>query len=378
MGWYNTKMDTLKTTSQSARIDYNIIAIFFGILGILVYFMYTTESNMPNRNLIGAGGSVLSLTGENTSDMQFGINMSGGEFGERRVPGVLNKDYIYPDNPLDYAYFAEKNFTVIRLPVKWERIQRKAYGKLHEPDMKEIENILLIAQNNKQKVILELHNYGRYNGIPLRVRDADKLSDVWKKIAERLADYKAVYGYELMNEPHDLPEGTQGWADIAQQVVDDIRTVDTKRTLFIPGYQWQNAKEWSKKNPTLDITDPAKNMMYTAHIYFDSDLTGTYKKGYDEDMRYTMVGAEESQDFRKWLEEKNAYGMFTEFGVPGDDPKWLAVVSAFLSDVEEDHRIKGVYWWSAGPWWGEYPMSLTPDGNGDKPQMRVLEQHMIR
>ena len=119
-------------------------------------------------------------------------------------------------------------------------------------------------------------------------------------------------------------------------------------------------------------------MMYTAHIYFDSDLTGTYKKGYDEDMRYTMVGAEESQDFRKWLEEKNAYGMFTEFGVPGDDPKWLAVVSAFLSDVEEDHRIKGVYWWSAGPWWGEYPMSLTPDGNGDKPQMRVLEQHMIR
>lgn len=375
---YNGAMETVSTTKGKAFIDYKILALFSGLLIIILIFMYIVNNRNKQHPIIGINQTSTSTPDDTQSGFQYGINMSGAEFGEKIDIGVMDKDYIYPDNPKDYAYFAEKKFTVVRLPIKWERVQHEAYGELSEPDLKKIEHILEIAREHNQKVILELHNYGRYFEKELTIAEAGKLSDVWQKLAKRLQTHEALYGYELMNEPHDMPEGAEGWAKIAQKVVDDLRQVDTEHTLFIPGYTYQNAKDWSQKNPGFPINDPAEKSIYTAHIYFDSDLSGTYKKSYDDDNRDSMIGVRDSEDFRKWLEEHNVEGMFTEFGVPNNDQKWLPMVDEFLTAIKGDNRIKGAVWWSAGPWWGDYPMSLSPDANGDRPQMSILEKHTIR
>ena len=33
-------------------------------------------------------------------------------------------------------------------------------------------------------------------------------------------------------------------------------------------------------------------------------------------------------------------------------------------------------YWAAGPWWGKYPLSLTPKGGKDAPQMKIVEKYL--
>src|SRR5574340_181881 len=51
-----------------------------------------------------------------------GINLAGAEFNGSKLPGVLNKDYVYPKEA-EFDYFASIGANVIRLPFRWERIQ---------------------------------------------------------------------------------------------------------------------------------------------------------------------------------------------------------------------------------------------------------------
>jgi len=38
------------------------------------------------------------------------------------------------------------------------------------------------------------------------------------------------------------------------------------------------------------------------------------------------------------------------------------------------NNLSGTYW-SAGPWWGTYKLSIQPSGTVDKPQMTILEKY---
>ena len=47
-----------------------------------------------------------------------GVNLAGAEFNGSKLPGVLYKDYIYP-NDAEFDYFASIGANVIRLPFRW-------------------------------------------------------------------------------------------------------------------------------------------------------------------------------------------------------------------------------------------------------------------
>jgi endoglucanase len=130
------------------------------------------------------------------------------------------------------------------LPFLWERLQPKPFGPLVAAELAEIRNVLDHAASANQQAILDLHNYGRYYHDPIRVADRDRLADVWTRVAHELRDHPAIYGYELMNEPHDMPDGSVGWAEICQTVTDAIRREDTTSWILIPGYSWQGAESW--------------------------------------------------------------------------------------------------------------------------------------
>ncbi len=67
--------------------------------------------------------------------------------------------------------------------------------------------------------------------------------------------------------------------------------------------------------------------------------------------------------------------MFTEYGVPRDDSRWLAVLDSFLNYIDADPSILGGTYWGSGPWWGTYPLSIEPLGGSDAPQVSVLKKH---
>src|SRR6266540_570534 len=312
-----------------------------------------------------------------TGSKDYGVNVSGAEFGQAQ-PGTEGIDYIYATDSARPAYFAGKGLKLVRIPFGWERVQRSAFGSLSTSDVARLQAMLDAAAGAGQRALLDMHNFGRYYGTPLTRADAAKLNDVWSRLARQFRGHPGLYGYELMNEPHDLPEGSDGWAFLAQSATDAIRREDSSAWVLIPGYFWQSAMFWQDFNASLAVNDSAGRLLYAAHVYFDQDGSGEYSRSYDAEGAYPDRGVDRARPFQDWLAGRNARGIFTEYGIPDTDTRWLDVLRRMLAALDADPRIQGGTYWSSGPWWGSYPLSVEPYDGRDHPQMQVLVQFPSR
>lgn len=300
-----------------------------------------------------------------------GINLSGAEFGSQSRYG---KDYIYP-SLTDLQFYAERGVELVRLPIKWERMQAAPGGALNPAELAHLQQFLADADSLGMKVIVDLHNYGRYAGNVVGSAElpSSVFADFWQKMAGAIGKSPALLGYDLMNEPHDMNGGTS-WKQSAQTAVDAIRAVDMDHKIYVEGTNWAGAKSWTLANNDLVINDPAAKIVYEAHVYFDNDGSGTYDQSYDGERAYAAIGADRIKNFTDWLSAHNAEGFIGEFAVPSSDPRWLTVLDNFLTALDE-LGMDGAYW-GAGPWFGNYPLGLR-DGQGQaRPQLEVLERYL--
>ena len=315
-----------------------------------------------------------------TEKVQFpklcGVNLSGAEFGEQSLPGLRNTDFLYATDSAQNAYFAQQNIRIIRVPFRWERIQSQAFGELSAADLAGLKSMVAAAKQHNQQVILDLHNYGRYYNQPLTRATATQLADVWKRLALEFKDEDAIFGYELMNEPHDLPEGGTGWAEIVQTTVSAIRTVDSETPILVPGYDWQHPNRWPEENAALNITDPSEKLLYAAHQYFDEDYSGRYTQKIKNVEQTSQRVIADLQPFIDWLAERNAQGILTEIGTPADKAS-VAVLDAYFAHLATQSEVIGVVLWSAGPWWGDYPLRVDETDKGIAPQLKALQSYCL-
>src|SRR5688572_24634283 len=102
-----------------------------------------------------------------SSDLiELGVNLSGAEASSPSAKGPVRYgvDYTYPTvTQLDY--FQSKGLTLIRLPFSWERIEPDLdSAQLSVDEAARIGAFLDEAHIRGMKVVLDLHNYGRYGG----------------------------------------------------------------------------------------------------------------------------------------------------------------------------------------------------------------------
>lgn len=312
-----------------------------------------------------------------TSPEYLGVNLSGAEFGQN-LPGTFNKDYTYPTTT-ELDYFKSKDLLLIRLPFKWERVQNSPGGPLNQDELNRMKNFIQQAHSRGMYVIPDMHNYCRYtlDGVSYIIGSSEvtigHIKDAWAKLADELKDEPNIRGYGIMNEPHDMLTETH-WFNIAQAIIDGIRTVDTATTIYVGGDSWSSAERWLQYSDNLkNLVDPSNNLVYEAHIYFDDDASGRYEQSYDIERATPQTGMERAQPFVDWLRKNQMKGFIGEYGVPHNDPRWLVTLENFLQYLQ-DNCINGTYW-AAGPWWGNYLLSVEPNNDGEKPQMRILEKY---
>ena len=311
----------------------------------------------------------------------FGVNLAGAEFYHQKMDGEgrLNKDYFYPTAE-ELDYWASKDMKLIRIPFKWERIQREMGGELSADEVDYIRYLLHEAEKRDMKILLDMHNYGRgkYQGKTHIIGDTVMPSDfgqVWAAIASELKDEPALYGYGLINEPHDMLPSCP-WVEIAQVAIDSIRAVDPRTAIVVAGNTWSSAERWPYINQGLEnLYDPSDNLIYEAHCYFDNDASGIYRAGYDEEGAYPTIGVDRARPFVEWLKKYGKRGMFGEYGVPGDDPRWLECLDLFLNYLAEN-GVEGTYW-AAGAKWNKYILGVHPEQNYtvDRPQVKILTKY---
>src|SRR6185437_16146972 len=212
-----------------------------------------------------------------SQNSQFGVVLAGLDFsGSTAVP-----------NAAECQYYSGKGFKFIRVPFLWEKIQPTLGGALDATYLGYIDQVVTAAATYNMSVMIDMHNYLRYPSDPSTTSTSTlvtqggptqaQYNDVWTKIATHYANNTTIWGYDLMNEPHNL--GSANWPAIAQSVITAIRAVDMTHTIVLEGDHWSQGHLW----PTLTnstglatVSDPANNLVFEAHQYFDSDESGQY------------------------------------------------------------------------------------------------------
>lgn len=241
---------------------------------------------------------------------QRGINVSTGTFCEghglektstfsNRTPGKYGDCYIY-DGQATFDFIASRGVDVVKIEFRWEHVQRKLGGALHDKAMQRLNAVVGRAHNAGLHVILSMHNFGAYwlwdgsQGVrrPIGTRRVPirDYADVWRRLSENFKDQPEM-SYAIMSEPVGLkPKGElsprQVWEKASQAAVDAIRSTGDAHVILVNGYQWSALRGWPDRHKQPWINDPLDAFFYTAHHYWDRDGSGTYEHNYADEVAY--------------------------------------------------------------------------------------------
>jgi endoglucanase len=318
-----------------------------------------------------------------------GVALAGGEFGAEKptfsnlTPGEFGRDYTY-NSARTVAYFCRLGLRLLRVPFRWERVQPHPGEDLDARELQRLRTVVAWARAEGGKVLLDLHNYGRFAlGRPGGGRrecvidevvggqvlvSRDHFADLWYRLARAFRDEEAVAGYGLMNEPHHM--GSSDWKLISQAAVDAIRAARDHHRLYVAGDDWSSAARWVQANgPRAWIRDPQGQVVYEAHCYFDHDGSGHYHRSYarevTDDPRLEDRGVERLLTFAGWCAANGVPGLVGEFGIPSDEPGWRPVLARFLQALDRA-GLEGCCW-AAGEWWADYRLSIQPSADFSRP-----------
>ena len=207
-------------------------------------------------------------------------------------------------------------------------------------------------------------------------------ADVWTKLATVFRGNAGILGYDIMNEPANMPPslitaGQTSWPDAAQAAVTAIRAVDTTTMIFVEGDGYSGAGAWLVNNANLNIVDPSNNLAYAPHSYLDRDSSGTYPNWGIEDatplqsppnigaVHTTQVGVQRVTIPITWGRQ-NGHQIWTgETGIGtdgnvSDQNSWEVGLYNQLS-YQQSLNVPAILW-AGGPYTGNYFLGLEPSG----------------
>ena len=177
-----------------------------------------------------------------------------------------------------------------------------------------------------------------------------------------------------LNDPFESAE-----LESANAATAAIRDVGADNLVFVPGNHWSGAHSWnasyygtSNADVMTGVVDPADNFVFEVHQYLDADSSGAGTECVSE-----TIGVERLEEFTAWLRENGFLGFLGEFGGHATPTCFRALDDMLAHIGDNTDAWFGWGWWAAGPWWGNYPLSIEPTGDGeDRPQMILLERHL--
>ena len=334
------------------------------------------------------------------ADIQYaGVNLSGAEFGVvgGALPGTYNSQYIYP-NSTEVDYYRSRGMSIIRLPFRWERLQRTNNAALDSTELSRMNTFVSYATARGVYVILDPHNFQRYwpdistfdsmqsgnvGVVGGAVVPDSAYSNFWFRVA-------SVYGtndhviFGLMNEPNAVSETQLVTSE--NTAVAAIRAAGATNMIFVPGNRWTGAWTWSQSDgdgaansvAMLGIEDPGNNYVFEVHQYLDTDGSGS-----NDGVVSADVGWQRLTNFTAWARANHVKGFLGEFGVPGNTIGGSGLGGPALTNMLSYIRTNSDVWlgwtyWGGGPWWGSNPTFPIEPSNisnpTDQPTMSIIKQ----
>lgn len=349
------------------------------------------RNGSPTRRSVLGGGLALALGGTvwpraphaaDGSGLVFaGINIAGAEFG--KIPGRHTFDYAYPSSAT-IDYYAGLGFNLIRVPLRWERLQPRLGAALDAEESGRLAAVVRHASAKGQSVIIDPHNYARRrvetdnwaaeHFIGTDAVPTAAFADLWGRLAEAYkANPRVIFG--LMNEPAGI--GIEPWLAAANAAVKSIRETQAENLILVPGIAFTGAHSWiSSGNVRMrDIVDPADNFACEVHQYLDRDSSGTTPKAMS-----ATIGSERVRAFQDWARQNRFKALLGEFGA-AEDALSLEALRDLCTTLEANSDVwLGWAAWAGGSWWPhDYMFNLEPFKDGRmRKQTQTLAEHARR
>ncbi len=318
----------------------------------------------------GAAGQSLPLSPVVSASYFRGLDLKGGDQGL-----CCGADAFAPPATLDWA--RSEGFNVFRVPFAWAHLQPTPDGPLDDQYLGAMDALVAATRARGQRVAF----------VPMDRREAPVAAfvDLWTRLAQHYKDEPAIWGYDLMNEPD-----RDAWnTDYLPQIIAAIRSIDMAHTIVVESSTGGYGHYWDAHTIGLPVRDPADNVLYETHFYFDTPANGQYPQGtaFDVPNGDLNIGVERATDFVNWCNANGVRCYAGEYGIPGGwtdgnagctngapttDPRWLTVLDRFLTYLDQNH-ISGTYW-EAGPFGDINDLGPTCSGR-DRPQLAILQKH---
>ncbi len=251
-------------------------------------YVIGSQAQVVESHLSADGG----LRGVSLADGTFGASLDNGSRYSTSNRGTYGTDYVYPSSQF-LQFLASRGIRQMRLAFTWERLQPVLNAPLDPIEVGRLVSVLHAAAGAGISVVLDLHNYGRYaeqtpgagrNVLLLGSSElpASALADFWGRLAPVLPASKAISGYGIMDEPHDLPGGAKGWEAASALAVTAIRRTDARTPIYVGGYAHSSAAGWPQEHPKPWIPPVNWPVVYEAHQYFDTSREGFYQENYGQ------------------------------------------------------------------------------------------------
>ena len=178
-----------------------------------------------------------------------------------------------------------------------EGISLETYDAVLEENLKKLDRALPLCEKYGLMVVVDLHTApgegpsgkGLFNDPACQ----KKFVEAWDRMARRYKNAKAVWGYDILNEPVEtsVAPGLSDWQELAEKAARAIRAVDPDRAIIIEPTGWGSPEALRDLRP-MDVP----NVVYSVHMYMPHKFThqGVYDDGA---VKYTYPGV---VDGKKW------------------------------------------------------------------------------
>jgi aryl-phospho-beta-D-glucosidase BglC (GH1 family) len=146
-----------------------------------------------------------------------------------------------------------------------------------ESEMQRLERLLPVCEKLGMLVVIDLHTPpgGRDTDANMPLFQKKELQElfmqVWDEIAVRFKENKAVWGYDLLNEPCEgiVGDDVMTWRELAEETAKRIRKIDAERAIIIEPAPWGSPDSLDWFEPLNDIA----NVVYSVHVYLPHSFT---------------------------------------------------------------------------------------------------------
>ncbi|CAG9940217.1 unnamed protein product [Clonostachys rosea f. rosea IK726] len=283
-----------------------------------------------------------------------GSNEAGAEFGDKKLPGRLGFDYIWPTNE-SIDTLARTGMNTFRIPFKMERlIPKNLSGPINETYFDGLQKTVNHITGKGLYAVVDPHNYGRYYGKV--ITNVTGFGAWWTTVATRFKNNRLVI-FDTNNEFYGMRNELV--RDLNQAAINAIRAAGARtQYIWVEGNSWSGAHSWvsSGNGATLvNLIDPSNRTIYEMHQYLDSDSSGTSSL-----CQSPTVGRDRLRAATEWLRRNGKKGVIGEVAA-GNNRNCKIAIRGMLQYLKDNSDVwTGWVWWSAGPWWGNYMFSMEP------------------